>query len=128
MRALLTTWLSLGVAGLTSAGPADVLSASAKCSADSMCTFAVTVRHADEGWKHYADRWEVLSPEGELIATRVLRHPHVGEQPFTRMLAKVKVPASLTHVRIRARDSVHGSGGAEVEIPLPREPASRSPH
>ena len=128
MRALLTAWLILGVAGLTSAGPADVLSASAKCSADSVCSFAVTVRHADEGWKHYADRWQVLSPDGEVIATRVLRHPHVNEQPFTRRLGKVKVPASLTHVRIRARDSVHGSGGTEVEIPLPRESASSSPH
>ncbi len=78
------------------------------------------VRHADEGWKHYADRWEVLSPEGELLATRVLRHPHVEEQPFTRALSGVKIPLSVEKVRIRARDSVHGYGGEEVEIELPR--------
>ena len=120
MRTLLTTWPILGVAGLAFAGPADVLSASAECSADSVCAFTVTVRHADQGWKHYADRWEVLSPDGEVIATRVLRHPHVGEQPFTRGLPRVKLPAALERVRIRARDSVHGYGGAEAEISLPR--------
>ncbi len=59
------------------AGEADVLSAEAQCNDDRVCRFVVTLRHADEGWKHYADRWEVLSPEGELLATRVLRHPHV---------------------------------------------------
>jgi hypothetical protein len=102
------------------AGEADVLSVEAQCSDDRVCRFVVTLRHADEGWKHYADRWEVLSPEGELLATRVLRHPHVEEQPFTRALPGVKIPISVEKVRIRARDSVHGYGGKEVESELPR--------
>ena len=101
------------------AGEADVLSAEAQCSDDQVCRFVVTLRHADEGWKHYADRWEVLSPEGELLATRVLQHPHVEEQPFTRALPEVKIPISVEKVRIRARDSVHGYGGEEIEIELP---------
>jgi hypothetical protein len=99
------------------AGPADVLSASADCTA-SVCSFAVTVRHGDEGWNHYADAWEILAPDGTVLATRVLRHPHVSEQPFTRKLDGVAVPAELESVRIRARDSVHGFGGAEVVVPL----------
>jgi hypothetical protein len=102
------------------AGEADVLSAEAQCSDDRVCRFVVTLRHADEGWEHYADRWEVLSPEGELLATRVLRHPHVEEQPFTRAISGVKLPISVEKVRIRARDSAHGYGGKEVEIELPR--------
>jgi hypothetical protein len=102
------------------AGEADVLSAEAQCSDDRVCRFVVTLHHADEGWKHYADRWEVLSPEGELLATRVLRHPHVEEQPCTRALPGVKIPISVEKVRIRARDSVHGYGGEEVESELPR--------
>jgi hypothetical protein len=102
------------------AGEADVLSAEVQCSEDRVCRFSVTLRHADEGWDHYADRWEVLSPEGELLATRVLRHPHVEEQPFTRALPDVKIPASVEKVRIRARDSVHGYGGEEVEVELLR--------
>jgi len=105
------------MAGPGHAGLADVVSASADCVA-SVCRFVVTVRHDDEGWKHYANVWEVVAPDGAVLATRVLQHPHVGEQPFTRELGGVKVPATLTSVRIRARDSVHGFGGREVVVPL----------
>ena len=103
--------------GTSLAGPADVISASADCSS-SICAFVVTVRHDDEGWSHYVNAWEVLTPAGAVLATRILHHPHVGEQPFTRELRDVKVPSALTSVRIRARDSVHGIGGREVVVPL----------
>jgi hypothetical protein len=29
----------------------------------------VTVSHDDEGWDHYADGWEVIAPEGAVLAT-----------------------------------------------------------
>ena len=103
--------------GSSEAGPADVISATAEC-ASSVCTFIVAVRHADEGWQHYANAWEVVAPDGSVIATRVLEHPHVKEQPFTRELRGVKVPAGVKSVRIRARDSVHGFGGREVTVSL----------
>ena len=96
-----------------------MLSASAKCAGDT-CTFTATVRHADTGWSHYADRFEVLAPDGTVLATRVVQHPHVQEQPFTRSLAGVRVPAGVTRVKVRARDSQHGLGGAEVEVPIER--------
>ena len=103
------------------AGLADVTGAYAECTG-SVCRFVVTVRHADAGWSHYANAWEVLTPDGALIATRVLEHPHVAEQPFTRELRGVAIPPGVTRVRIRARDSVHGYGGREavVAIPSPR--------
>ena len=47
---------------------------------------------ADSGWDHYANRWEVLEPEGQVIATRTLLHPHVDEQPFTRSLSGIHIP------------------------------------
>jgi hypothetical protein len=87
--------LALAWSGPAAAGPADVVSATASCKA-SVCRFVVTVRHADEGWNHYANAWQVLAPDGAVLATRVLRHPHVGEQPFTRALAGVKVPPGVT--------------------------------
>jgi hypothetical protein len=102
------------------AGPADVLAASARCD-ESTCTFHVTVQHADQGWEHFANAWEVLAPDGTVLATRVLRHPHVGEQPFTRALENVAIPEEITSVRIRARDSVHGFSGREVVVELERE-------
>ncbi len=98
------------------AGEADVVAARARCDAARVCSFEVSVRHADEGWNHYANAWQILSPDGEVLATRVLRHPHVDEQPFTRSLSGVKLPASLDRVRIRARDSRHGIGGREIEL------------
>ncbi len=115
-------WILLSVlitVGLK-AGEADVLSANAVCDSPEYCSFAVTVRHADTGWTHYADAWEVLTPEGELLATRVLAHPHVNEQPFTRSLPNVPVPAELEVVIIRAHDSVHAYGGREIRLRLER--------
>jgi len=104
-------------AGVAVAGPADVVSATADCST-SICAFVVTVRHDDEGWNHYANAWEIVAPNGTVLATRVLRHPHVAEQPFTRELRGVEVPPDVATVRIRARDSVHGFGGREAEVSI----------
>ena len=62
----------------------------------------------------------MLTESGEILATRVLRHPHVNEQPFTRHLPGVKVPEEIRRVRVRAHDSVHDHGGAEVFVDLSR--------
>ncbi len=66
-------------------------------------TFSVTLSHPDSGWDHYADGWEVLAPDGTSLGLRVLVHPHVDEQPFTRSLSGVTLPEGLTRVLIRAR-------------------------
>ncbi len=106
--------------GAARAGEADVTAVTVSCPERARCHFAVTVAHADEGWKHYADRWEILSPEGEVLATRVLRHPHVDEQPFTRSLPGVILPEGITRVTVRAHDSVHGYGGKTFPVTIPR--------
>jgi len=100
------------------AGEADVLEVEVTAAGEGY-RFAVTVAHADEGWDHYADRFEVVTPEGEILGVRTLHHPHVDEQPFTRSLSGVAVPERLTTVVVRARDSVHGYGGETVEVVLP---------
>ena len=46
--------------------------------------FNTSIRHNDQGWEHYADRWEVLDLEGNQLGYRTLGHPHDNEQPFTR--------------------------------------------
>lgn len=85
--------------------------------------FDVTVRHADEGWNHYASGWEIVGPDGQPIAKRVLRHPHVKENPFTRSLPGVKIPSGVEKVTVRAKDKVHGYGGAEQVVNLTQRPA-----
>ena len=81
--------------------------------------FDVTLRHDDAGWDHYADGWEVLSPAGDILGKRVLAHPHVNEQPFTRSLSGVKIPQGISTVSIRAHDSVHGYNKELFELSLP---------
>lgn len=112
--------LSLSAAESVLAGNADVLAVEVRKTGAGTYAFAVTVRHDDTGWDHYADRWEVLDPDGSVLATRVLGHPHVDEQPFTRSLSGVAIPEGITSVRIRAHDKVHGFGGLEKEVTLPR--------
>jgi hypothetical protein len=102
------------------AGEADVVAAEATRQPDGRWRFDVTVRHADAGWAHYADAWQILAPDGTLLGERVLLHPHDDEQPFTRSLDGVAIPDGVTEVVIRARDNVHGLGGAELRLPLPR--------
>lgn len=101
------------------AGKADVIEADVSCEG-STCRFSVTVEHADEGWDHYADKWEILDTEDNVLGVRELAHPHVDEQPFTRSLGNVEIPQGIDNVIIRAHDSVHGYGGAELTVELPR--------
>lgn len=119
-RGLAAAGLLLLPTGPATGGEADVIRAKAVCNAKSVCRFDVTVRHADAGWQHYADGYEVLKEDGALLAKRVLRHPHVQEQPFTRALAGVAIPPDIEKVRIRAHDSQHGYGGQEVTVELVR--------
>ncbi|MEJ8475954.1 hypothetical protein V6575_17820 [Roseibium sp. H3510] len=80
--------------------------------------FDVTLKHADEGWDHYADLWQVIAPNGEVLGERVLAHPHVNEQPFTRSLSGVAIPEGLDTVSVRARDTVHGVAAQVYEVKL----------
>jgi hypothetical protein len=110
-------------AGLTPApavaGEADVVDARVTRQSDGTYSFEVSVRHDDTGWDHYADAWQVLGPDGAVLATRVLLHPHETEQPFTRSLVGVAVPEGVRTVTLRAHDKVHGYGGITVEVELP---------
>jgi len=105
---------------LPSASFADevrILDARVECS--QKCTFTVTLEHADQGWNHYANLWEVVTLDDQLLGARVLYHPHENEQPFTRSLSGVSIPAGLRQVKVRARDSLHGYAENEVVVDLP---------
>lgn len=108
-------------------GNADVLHVRAVRAADGSWTFHVTVQHPDTGWEDYADGWDVVTPDGTVLKadpdspfTRLLLHPHVGEQPFTRSQSGIAIPAGVEQVRVRAHDLVDGWGGREIVVDLSR--------
>ena len=101
------------------ASPADVVGASAT-RAGSDWTVSATVSHADDGWDHYADNFEVLGPDGTVLATRVLLHPHVDEQPFTRSVGSVLIPDDATSITVRASDNRGDATGKTYRLELSR--------
>jgi len=102
------------------AGEADVLAVKAVPDGEGSWHFSVTLRHDDVGWDHYADKWDVVAPDGRILGTRVLLHPHETEQPFTRALGGVAIPDGVSEVILRGHDSVHGYGGRVMAVPLRR--------
>ena len=82
-------------------------------------TFHVTLRHADTGWKHYANKFQIWSLDDAVLGSRVLLHPHVDEQPFTRSLFGIQLPSGTRTVKVRAMDTVHGLSPQTYLLDIP---------
>lgn len=108
-------------ASVAFAGEAGVIAVDVKSEGNNKYSFDVAVLHKDEGWKHYADKWDIVAPDSTVLDTRVLLHPHVNEQPFTRSLSFVKIPKTISQVTIRAHCSIHEYGGKTVTVDLPHQ-------
>jgi hypothetical protein len=101
------------------AGEADVIKAVAKAAGEGKYRFDVTIKSNDKGWDYYCDRFDILGPDGKILGTRILHHPHESEQPFTRSLGSVAIDASITEVTVTASMKPSGEGGETVKIKLP---------
>ena len=104
----------------SSEGCADVIDVNVSRTGTGIYTFDVTVHSADTGWDKYADQWEVVAPDGSVLGSRILAHPHVDEQPFTRSQSGIVISEEISGVIVRARDSVEGFCGTVVEVAVPR--------
>ncbi|MGH1466952.1 MAG: hypothetical protein ACRBBQ_16490 [Cognatishimia sp.] len=117
MRFVLILCCFLGIAPTVQSDPAVIKNVEATNDGPTW-TFAVTLQHPDTGWDHYANGWRVLSMAGEVLGTRVLAHPHVDEQPFTRLLSGVELPAGTTQVQIQSSCVVDGWSNAPLIMTL----------
>jgi hypothetical protein len=102
----------------TSLDFAQVNHVTASQKVDGSWCFYTEVRHDDQGWDHYADGWEVLDLAGKQIDYRLLAHPHVNEQPFTRSKCDIQIPKDISKVIVRAKCKTHGFGGKPVLVDL----------
>jgi hypothetical protein len=106
-------------------GNADVLYVIAEQQDNQTWKFTVTVNHPDTGWEDYADGWDLVLPDGTVLKinpsdqfTRLLTHPHVDEQPFTRSQSGIVIPENVRTVIVRAHDLKDGYGGKTVVVNL----------
>ncbi len=106
-------------AGAAAATDPTVLKVAVSANGDGTYTFSTTLKHPDTGWDHYADGWSVVNRSGKVLGDRVLYHPHVNEQPFTRSLGRVAIPAGTTEVFVRARCKVSGEAEQLFSVKLP---------
>ncbi len=84
----------------TTKGIADVTDVSVS-GEENQYNFSVTISSPDLGCQQYANWWEVIDLDGNLLYRRILGHSHVDEQPFTRSGGPVGISED-TEVYIRA--------------------------
>lgn len=118
-RALIIVTLAPLCLASARAGDANVIRVQARERSSGVFDLDVTVRSNDTGWDRYADRIEAVGPKGEILGTRLLDHPHETEQPFTRDLHDLRVPAGIARITVRARFKPTGEAGDAVTIALP---------
>jgi hypothetical protein len=97
----------------------DIVAVQVRRSGAASFDFDVTVSSPYETPARYADGFRVMSPTGEVFGERKLLHDHQGEQPFTRDLYGVRIPAAVERVVVQGRDQRSGYGGKTVQVHLP---------
>ena len=108
----------LGAVASSPAGEVEIVRAHLVRLGDGGWRVDVTLRHDDTGWDHYADAWRVTGPGDAVHGVRTLLHPHENEQPFTRSLSGIEIPAAADAVSIEAHDSVQGWSSDRIEVDL----------
>jgi hypothetical protein len=117
--AIFSTILLLFTAvNMTYAGDVQILAADFQNNGRNYWSVNVTLKHDDSGWDHYADNWRIVDHKGNILGDRILMHPHVGEQPFTRGLGNVTIPEGIKTVFIEAHDKVHGWTQNKLQVNL----------
>jgi hypothetical protein len=97
----------------------DVVDVKVQARASSRFDFDITLSSPYDTPQRYADAFKVMGPKGEQYGERVLLHDHQTEQPFTRDLHGVPIPAGVRTVTVQGRDQKYGYGGKTMQVTLP---------
>ncbi len=97
----------------------DVIGATLEQTTPGVFRVSATLSSPYDSPGRYADGWRVVGPDGTVFGERPLAHDHAGEQPFTRSVSGVEIPADVIEVTIEGRDQVSGWGGATVTLDVP---------
>ena len=106
-------------AGLMNQKYPDVIDVRVHVRSDNRFDFDATISSPYDTPQRYADAFRVMSTEGVQFGERTLFHDHASEQPFTRDLYGVSIPAGIDTVVIQARDKKYGYGGKTLRVTLP---------
>ena len=77
-------------------------------------TFSVGISSPDTGCEQYANWWEIVSLEGDLLYRRILGHSHVNEQPFIRSGGPVAI-SKTQEVIIRMHMNTSGYSSLAIQ-------------
>lgn len=122
MLSVLTAAAIMGIANAQSAEIQkfpDVVNVKVQARSNQQFDFDVTLSSPYDTAQRYADAFRVLSVDGQVYGERRLLHDHASEQPFTRDLYGVKIPAGIRVVVVQARDQKYGYGGKTMKVELP---------
>jgi hypothetical protein len=97
----------------------DVIDVKVKSAGENRFDFDVTLSSPYDSPQRYADAFRVKSLEGKVYGERILLHDHVNEQPFTRDLYGVNIPAGVRLVVVEGRDQKYGYGGKTMQLTVP---------
>ncbi len=68
----------------------------------------VTINSPDTGCNQYANWWEAVDEDGNLLYRRILAHSHINEQPFTRDGGPISVNETDQVITVRVHMSSQG--------------------
>lgn len=80
-------------------------------------TFSVTIASPDTGCEQYADWWEVIDLDGNLIHRRILAHSHVNEQPFSRSGSGITISSTIeVYIRAHMNNTSYGANAMRGSV------------
>lgn len=118
-RSLIAVALAMALPARAEQRHPDVVDVRVRARGNGVFDFDVTISSRYDTPQRYADAFRVTDGAGRAFGERILWHDHADEQPFTRDLYGVVIPAGVSEVVVQARDMRHGYGGRTMRVSLP---------